>query len=43
MFLGWDGFVDRLIQIFGDLEVEVMAKWKISELMQKGLAIEYII
>jgi len=26
MFLGWDGFVDRLIQIFGDLEVEVMAE-----------------
>jgi len=27
--------------MFGDLEVEVIAKWKISELMQKGLAIEY--
>jgi len=26
MFLGWDGFIDRLTQIFGDLEVEVMAK-----------------
>jgi len=26
MFLGWDGFVDRLIQMFGDLEAEVMAK-----------------
>jgi len=26
MFLGWDGFIDRLTQIFGDLEIEVMAK-----------------
>jgi len=42
MFLGWDGFIDRLIQIFGDLEAEIMAKWKISELMQKGSAMEYI-
>jgi len=33
MFLGWDGFVDRLTQIFKDLEAEVMAKWKISKLI----------
>jgi len=26
MFLGWDGFVDRLIQIFRDLEAEAMAE-----------------
>jgi len=26
MFLGWDGFVDKLTQIFRDLEVEVMAE-----------------
>jgi len=41
MFLGWDGFVDRLTQIFEDLEAEVIAKQKISKLMQKGSAIEY--
>jgi len=33
MFLEWDGFVDRLIQIFRDLKVEVIAKQKISELI----------
>jgi len=32
MFLGWDGFIDRLIQMFRDLEVEVTAEWKILEL-----------
>jgi len=26
MFLGWDGFIDRLTQMFGDLEVEVIAE-----------------
>jgi len=26
MFLGWDGFVDKLIQMFGDPEAEVMAE-----------------
>jgi len=29
--------------MFGDLEVEIIAKWKISELMQKGLVMKYII
>jgi len=29
--------------MFKDLEVEVMAEWKIFKLMQKGLAMEYII
>jgi len=27
--------------MFGDLEAEVIAEWKISKLMQKGLAMEY--
>jgi len=43
MFLKWNGFVDRLIQMFGDPKVEVIAKWKISKLTQKGLAMEYTI
>jgi len=42
MFLGWDRFIDRLTQIFRDLEAEVMAEQKISELTQKGSAMEYI-
>jgi len=29
--------------MFGNLEAEVIAKQKISELMQKGSAMEYII
>jgi len=33
MFLGWDGFVDRLIQMFRDLEAEATAEQKISKLM----------
>jgi len=32
MFLSWDKFIDRLIQMFGDLEVLVIAKQKIQEL-----------
>jgi len=28
--------------MFGDLEVEVIAKWKIFKLIQKGSAMEYI-
>jgi len=42
MFLGWDRFIDKLIQIFRDLEAEVTAKQKISKLIQKGSAMEYI-
>jgi len=41
MFLGWDGFIDKLTQMFRDLEAEVIAKQKIFKLTQKGSAIEY--
>jgi len=43
MFLNWDGFVNRLMQIFRDLEILIIIKWKIQELTQRGLVIEYII
>ena len=42
IFLSQDGFIDRLTQIFRDLEVLVIAKRKIQELTQRGLAMEYI-
>jgi len=29
--------------MFRDLKAEIIAKWKISELMQKGSAMEYMI
>ena len=29
MFLSWDGFIERLTQIFGDLEVTTIAKRKL--------------
>jgi len=32
MFLNWDGFINRLTQMFRDLEVLVIAKQKIQEL-----------
>jgi len=32
MFLNWDGFVNRLIQIFRDLKVLIIAKRKIQKL-----------
>ena len=42
MFLSQDRFIDRLIQMFRDLKVVAIAKQKISKLIQKGLAIEYM-
>jgi len=32
MFLSWDGFIDRLIQIFRDLKALIIAKQKIQKL-----------
>jgi hypothetical protein len=34
--------MNRLIQIYRDLKVEVIAKYRLQELTQQGLAIEYI-
>jgi len=41
MFSSWEGFLDRLIQIYGDLEVTTTAERKLLELTQKGLATDY--
>jgi len=32
MFLSWDGFIDKLTQIFRDLEILIIIKQKIQEL-----------
>src|SRR6266571_5810202 len=42
IFLSWDNFKSQMTQIFGDLEKEATAEWKLYSLTQKGLAMEYI-
>jgi hypothetical protein len=34
MFLLWEGFVNRLIQIYKDLEVTAIVKYRLQELIQ---------
>ena len=34
MFLSWEGFCNRLIQIYSDFKVTVMAEYKLQELTQ---------
>ena len=41
MFLSWDGFANRLIQIYGDPEVETIVERRLAELTQKGSATDY--
>jgi len=41
MFSSWEGFLDRLIQIYGNLEVTTTAERKLLELTQKGSATDY--
>ena len=43
MFLNWDGFANQLTQIFSDLEAVIIVEQKLSELTQKGSAMDYII
>ena len=43
MFLSWEGFCNRLIQIYSDFEAIVMAKYKLQELTQQGLVMDYTI
>ena len=43
MFLSWEGFCNRLIQIYSDPEVIITAKYKLQELIQRGLVMDYII
>ena len=41
MFLNWEGFYNRLIQIYSNFKVIVTAKYKLQELTQRGLVIDY--
>jgi hypothetical protein len=34
MFLIWEGFANRLMQIYGDLEAEAIAEYRLRELTQ---------
>ena len=34
MFLSWEGFCNRLIQIYNNLEVTITAKYKLQEFTQ---------
>jgi hypothetical protein len=43
MFLLWEGFINRLTQIYRDLEVIAMAKYTLQKLIQRGLVIKYTI
>ena len=43
MFLSWEGFCNRLIQIYSNPKVIIIAKYKLQELIQWGLVIDYTI
>ena len=43
MFLSWEEFCNKLIQIYSNPEAIVTAKYKLQELTQRGSAIDYTI
>ena len=43
IFLSWEGFCNRLIQIYSNPEVIVIAERKLQEFIQQGLAMDYTI
>ena len=43
IFINWENFKNRLIQIFGDPEEEATAEQKLYTLTQKGSARDYTI
>ena len=43
MFLNWEGFCNRLTQIYSNFKITITAKYKLQELTQRGLAMDYII
>ena len=43
MFLNWEEFCNRLTQIYSNPKVTVIAKYKLQELTQQKLAIDYTI
>ena len=34
MFLSWEGFCNRLMQIYSDLKATIIAEYKLQELIQ---------
>ena len=43
MFLNWEGFCNRLIQIYSNPKITIIAKRKLQELTQQKSAIDYTI
>ena len=43
MFSSWEGFCNRLTQIYSNPKAIATAKYKLQELTQRGLAMDYII
>ena len=43
IFLSWEGFCNRLTQIYSNPKVIVIAKHKLQEFTQQGSAIDYTI
>ena len=43
MFLGWDTFAKRLMQMYNNPENEMTAKQKFKELTQNGSVIDYTV
>ena len=43
IFLNWEGFCNRLMQIYSNFKVTVIAKCKLQELTQRELAMDYTI
>jgi hypothetical protein len=41
MFLIWEGFANRLTQIYRDLEIETIAEYRLQELTQQSSVIKY--
>src|SRR6266702_5626585 len=41
IFLSWEGFLSWLTQIYNDMEAVMIAKRKLLEFTQKGLATKY--
>ena len=43
MFLNWEGFCNRFIQIYNNSKVTITAKCKLQKFTQQGLVIDYTI
>ena len=43
IFLSWEGFYNKFIQIYRDPKIIATAKYKLRELIQQGSVIDYTI